>query len=99
MKRWTIALTALLAVVIGGSAALSRSDSGSRSLLADPAAKCGSYVNSNGEEVPRPCGDWRSDPAPPSGATARCRDGSWSWSQHPLAPGTCSHHGGVQSYR
>ncbi len=31
--------------------------------------------------------------APPPGATARCRDGSYSYSQH--HSGTCSHHGGV----
>jgi hypothetical protein len=31
--------------------------------------------------------------SPPSGATARCRDGSYSFSQH--RSGTCSHHGGV----
>lgn len=29
----------------------------------------------------------------PDGATAHCRDGSWSFSQHHR--GTCSHHGGV----
>ena len=31
--------------------------------------------------------------APPPGATAKCRDGSYSFSQH--HSGTCSHHGGV----
>ncbi len=31
--------------------------------------------------------------APPPGATAQCRDGSYSYSQH--HSGTCSHHGGV----
>lgn len=31
--------------------------------------------------------------AAPSGATAQCRDGSYSYSQH--RQGTCSHHGGV----
>lgn len=29
----------------------------------------------------------------PAGATAHCRDGSWSFSEH--SRGTCSHHGGV----
>ena len=29
----------------------------------------------------------------PAGATAQCRDGSYSFSQH--RRGTCSHHGGV----
>jgi hypothetical protein len=31
--------------------------------------------------------------APPPGATARCRDGTYSFSRH--RSGTCSHHGGV----
>ena len=65
---------------------------------ADPTGRCGYYINSSGQQVPRPCGDWHQD-APPSGATAKCNDGTWSWSQHPSAPGTCSHHGGVSSYR
>jgi hypothetical protein len=30
--------------------------------------------------------------AAPAGATARCRDGTYSFSQH--RSGTCSHHGG-----
>ena len=42
------------------------------------------------------CAGWAAtavaDPAPP-GATARCRDGTYSYSQH--RSGTCSHHGGV----
>jgi Protein of unknown function (DUF3761) len=35
------------------------------------------------------------NPAPP-GATARCRDGTYSYSQH--RSGTCSHHGGVAEW-
>ena len=31
----------------------------------------------------------------PAGATAKCRDGTYSFSQH--RSGTCSHHGGVLS--
>jgi Protein of unknown function (DUF3761) len=34
--------------------------------------------------------------APPPGATARCRDGTLSFSQH--RRGTCSHHGGVAEW-
>jgi hypothetical protein len=33
--------------------------------------------------------------APPYGATARCNDGSYSFSQHPDDDWTCSDHGGV----
>ena len=34
--------------------------------------------------------------APPPGATARCRDGTYSFSQH--RSGTCSYHGGVAAW-
>src|SRR5439155_9882859 len=37
-----------------------------------------------------------STPAPPPGATARCGDGTYSYSQH--HSGTCSHHGGVAAW-
>lgn len=50
------------------------------------------YRNSAGNEVHRPVRT-RSRPA---GATAQCRDGSWSFSQSHR--GTCSHHGGVASW-
>lgn len=50
-----------------------------------------SYTNTDGNTVPSP------QPTPdnsiPTGATAQCRDGSYSFSQH--HQGTCSHHGGV----
>jgi hypothetical protein len=62
-----------------------------------PPVSCGYYINSLGHAVPRPCGDWHHQ-APPSDATARCSDGTYSHSEHPSAPGTCSHHGGVNSY-
>ena len=55
--------------------------------------KCGYYTNS-GHSVPRPCGDWHSDSRRAPGATAQCPDVTWSWSEHPDAPGTCSNHGG-----
>jgi hypothetical protein len=49
----------------------------------------GTYVNSKGETVKRP----ENCSAAPQGATAQCRDGSYSFSQSHR--GTCSHHGGV----
>lgn len=48
-----------------------------------------SYVNVDGVRVPSPVfSDTR-----PEGASARCRDGSYSFSRN--RRGTCSHHGGV----
>jgi hypothetical protein len=57
---------------------------------ATPAA-CGSdyYRNSSGACVHRPSSN-------PAGATAQCKDGSYSYSQH--RSGTCSGHGGVKQW-
>lgn len=55
-------------------------------------AYTGTYVNSKGETVKRP----ENCSAAPQGATAQCRDGSYSFSQS--RRGTCSHHGGVAKW-
>ncbi len=47
------------------------------------------YINSKGNEVHSPA----LAPSRPSGASARCADGTYSFSQS--RRGTCSHHGGV----
>lgn len=54
-------------------------------------ADCGPdyYRNSSGTCVHNPSSN-------PSGATALCNDGSYSYSQH--RSGTCSHHGGVRQW-
>lgn len=49
------------------------------------------YINSRGERVPSPT--ITRDGRPPAGATAQCRDGTYSFSRS--RRGTCSHHGGV----
>ncbi len=60
---------------------------------APPAACDGDYyVNSDGNCVHRP----EQAPAAPAGATAKCQDGTYSFSQH--RSGTCSHHGGVAAW-
>src|SRR3954468_4373172 len=50
------------------------------------------YTNVDGNEVHSPV----KAPAAPAGATAHCKDGTWSFSQH--RQGTCSGHGGVASW-
>lgn len=50
------------------------------------------YTNVDGEQVPRP----RKSATVPEGASAKCRDGSYSFSRH--RQGTCSHHGGVAEW-
>jgi hypothetical protein len=47
----------------------------------------GYYKNVSGHCVHSPSSS-------PAGATARCRDRTYSYSEH--ASGTCSHHGGVR---
>lgn len=52
------------------------------------------YKNIDGMDVHSPA--HTQDGAAPSGASAKCRDGSYSFSKH--HSGTCSHHGGVNSW-
>lgn len=56
---------------------------------AAPTCRSGYYENVSGHCVRRPV----SLTVAPAGATAKCRDGTYSFSEH--ASGTCSHHGGV----
>lgn len=52
------------------------------------------YTNVNGVTVHSPA--YTSDNSVPAGASAQCRDGSYSFSTH--RSGTCSHHGGVATW-
>ena len=52
----------------------------------------GTYKNTYGNQVPRPY----FSPTVPVGASARCGDGTYSFSQS--RRGTCSHHGGVAEW-
>jgi hypothetical protein len=80
-----LALVAALAAA-GGSTANAVTHTVSSAAPSSTACKNGYYKNVSGRCVHRPSSD-------PSGATAKCRDGSYSYSLH--ASGTCSHHGGV----
>ncbi|OOG42421.1 hypothetical protein B0E51_02760 [Rhodanobacter sp. C05] len=60
----------------------------------DRLIESGSYVNKAGNTVHRPAHTVSGNA--PTGATARCRDGSYSFSQSHR--GTCSHHGGVSRW-
>jgi hypothetical protein len=53
-----------------------------------------SYTNVSGHSVHAPAYDLDGDI--PVGASARCRDGTYSFSQNHR--GTCSHHGGVSQW-
>jgi hypothetical protein len=53
------------------------------------------YTNTEGNTVHSPAYNTE-DSSVPSGASAQCRDGTYSFSQS--RRGTCSHHGGVSSW-
>jgi len=76
-----------------GSSAGSSSSTQTKGQQAQPnCTNNGTYTNSQGQTVPRP----ENCSGPPKGATAQCRDGSYSFSQS--RSGTCSHHGGVAKW-
>jgi len=83
MKSISIALALLLSAPIGTLAFLPTA--------AEARGVCGEgyYQNSRGICVPRP----RHADSAPKNASARCRDGTYSFSMS--RRGTCSHHGGV----
>jgi hypothetical protein len=93
MHRFALVTAALVAAALfAGTATSARSTpaaayaNANRTVIAT--ATCGHdyYKNVSGRCVHRPSSN-------PRGATARCSDGTYSYSQH--ASGTCSHHGGV----
>jgi hypothetical protein len=57
-----------------------------------PACTNGTYTNSAGNTVCSP----EESPTAPAGATAKCEDGTYSFSES--RSGTCSHHGGVAEW-
>jgi uncharacterized protein YraI len=59
-----------------------------------PIAQGRGYINSQGEWVASPTRT--ADGQPPAGASAKCRDGTFSFSRS--RRGTCSHHGGVAEW-
>jgi hypothetical protein len=52
-------------------------------------------TNSNKRKTKKPPAEPKAGQAP-AGATAECRDGTYSYSAH--RRGTCSHHGGVKRW-
>lgn len=79
--------------VAGGAAA---QQAASHEVAADPLAlvERGQYMNREGFEVHRPAHTVSGQA--PAGASAQCRDGSYSFSMN--RRGTCSRHGGVSRW-
>jgi hypothetical protein len=97
-KRQVIALSVLLAALVGGQQAFSDATQGEPppGLRGVPASLQDGhgYINSDGNWVHSPV--HTTDGSPPAGASAQCRDGTYSFSLH--HQGTCSHHGGVDHW-
>jgi Protein of unknown function (DUF3761) len=84
--RRILVLWLVLAALVAGSATAAQARPVASVV---PSCAVGYYKNADGKCVRRPSHD-------PRGATAQCRDGTYSYSQH--ASGTCSHHGGVRRW-
>jgi hypothetical protein len=75
-----------------GSSAPQASGAPNNSPAKPKCADNGTYVNSQGKTVKRP----ETCTTAPQGATAQCRDGTYSFSKN--RRGTCSRHGGVAKW-
>ncbi len=111
VKSW-LAITLLSVLVLSSSSLFSQSQqtqtnsnspqttssttqkpsSGTQQNADQNATKTHTYKNSSGQLVQSPT----KSSSVPAGATAQCRDGSYSFSQNHR--GTCSHHGGVAKW-
>jgi hypothetical protein len=83
------------AVAAAGFATVGAADVPTTTISVVADCPSGDYTNSTGNCVEDPTAPVPGQGAP-SGATAKCRDGDWSYSQH--HSGTCSGHGGVQAW-
>ncbi|MGU3658079.1 MULTISPECIES: DUF3761 domain-containing protein [unclassified Methylobacterium] len=84
--RWCALGGCLLLGMAGSATARPFSEPDDRNL-----DRHGHYRSRDGSEVHQPAKSL--DGAKPAGATAKCRDGTWSFSH--THRGTCSRHGGV----
>jgi uncharacterized protein YgiM (DUF1202 family) len=89
-QGWIHGNTIALLQTAAGSAA--NATAPQRPRLTSPRVSSRSYVNVDGVRVPSPI----FSETKPAGATAHCRDGSYSFSLH--RRGTCSYHGGVAEW-
>ena len=98
MKNVVVKLALSLALILPGAVlcqdAAPKPQTTSQTSHDDRLIESGSYVNKQGNVVHRPAHTVSGQA--PTGATAQCQDGSYSFSQSHR--GTCSHHGGVAKW-
>ena len=102
-KNLGFAIAIALALALGIAAAKPPAPSASAASTVGPApatpqepqlVEHGHYTNRSGAVVHSPAHTVTGHA--PAGASAKCRDGTFSFSQH--HQGTCSHHGGVAAW-
>lgn len=99
IKHWADALALAAGLLVGSANAQYATPPAQPAQKAQPAQQqaakpvhdTGYYTNRNGQAVHRP--ERTQGNVIPAGATAQCRDSTYSFSRH--RRGTCSHHGGV----
>jgi hypothetical protein len=91
IRRSLLAAAALFALA-GAAPAEAREPGQAHPVVGASCDETSHYINASGHCVHRPMQSDR----PPAGASARCRDGSYSFSEHHR--GTCSRHGGVANW-
>lgn len=98
MKNLLVILSLVLSVISGSDAIAKSPSKHDYSQAAEPRETDlqthRHYRNRDGQEVHSPSKS--KNGVAPSGASAQCRDGTYSFSKH--ARGTCSHHGGVSNW-
>ncbi len=87
MKRFAISLVLLCSFLMQGQTTQTPQPQSTQPAKSTTKPLPSYHKNNNAQRVKS------ESPFIPAGATARCRDGSWSFSHH--RQGTCSHHGGV----
>lgn len=95
MTRFSAVVLLLVGLMAGATPGLVRADQSAYPGTSEAnLIEHGHYVNSSGQVVHSPAHTVTG--TAPGGATAQCRDGSYSFSQH--RSGTCSRHGGVAQW-
>lgn len=94
MKKHIISAVLAVSLAFGGSLAAARPSHHASAFSDSGLLEHGHYRNVSGHTVHSPAHTVSG--RAPAGASARCGDGSYSFSEHHR--GTCSHHGGVTSW-
>ena len=91
-SSWAVALALASVLAIAGAADARSQHHHASAVVSTGGTGTDYYTNVSGHRVHRPV----HASSAPAGASAKCGDGTYSFSEH--RQGTCSHHGGVASW-